>query len=185
MPRDWDRDYSEAANAEEAPDPLLVEVAERSRPGDALDLASGPGRNAIYLASLGWRVTAVDRSPVALGILRRRAAGLAVSALAADLENGAFAIEPARYDLICNFRYLYRPLFPQIRQGVRPGGSFVAAIALVDAAARSGPHNPAFLLDPGELRHEFADWKILFYSEAPQDPGRNARRMARIVARRA
>lgn len=150
--------------------------------GEALDLASGPGRHAVYLASLGWRVTAVDHSAVAIGILRRRAAGQTVAAHGADLESGAFRIVPSAYDLICDFYYLHRALFPEIREGVRPGGLFVAAIHMVDPAAAGGPHNPAFLLKPGELRHEFADWKIVFYSEAPQG---SRRLCARIIARRA
>ncbi len=183
MPRDWNRHYSDAAQLEQTPDPLLVEVAEISPAGEALDLASGPGRNAIYLASLGWRVTAVDRSGVAIGILRRRAAGLPVETHAADLERGEFRIAPGAYDLICNFYYLQRDLFPRIREGVRPGGLFVAASHLVDPAATSGPYSPAFLLEPGELRREFADWKIAFYSEAPQPVAH--RRAARIIARRA
>jgi len=74
-------------------------------------------------------------------------------------------------------------LFPQIRQGLRPGGIFVAAIHMVDPDAAGGPHHPDFLLEPGELRSEFAGWKISFYSEA-RPPGRS-RRAARIVARRA
>jgi tellurite methyltransferase len=184
VPRDWDRHYSDAANLEQTPDPLLVEVAEMCPVGEALDLASGPGCNAIYLASLGWRVTAVDRSAVAIEILRGRAAGLPVAAHAADLESGEFRIARDAYDLICNFYYLHRDLFPRIREGVRPGGLFVAAIYLVDPAATSGPHSPAFLLEPGELRREFADWKIVFYSEAPQpDRAQGARRAPRIIAR--
>ena len=181
MARDWDRYYSDAANVDRAPDPLVVEVAEVLLPGEALDLASGPGRNAIYLASLGWRVMAVDRSEVAIGILCGRSEGLPLTARAADLENGGFRIEPGAYDLICDFHYLHRPLFPRIRAGVRPGGVFVAAIPMVDPEAADGPRNPAFLLEPGELRQQFADWKTLFYSEARQ----GNRRTARIIARRA
>lgn len=183
MPRDWDRYYAEAAHREPPPDPLLVEVAEWAAPGVALELACGSGSNAVYLASLGWRVTAVDRSAAAIGIVRERAAGLAVTAVAADLERGEFGMAPDCYDLIANFYYLHRALFPHTRQGVRPGGLFVAAIHMADPEATSGPHNPDFLLEPGELRCAFADWKISFYSEA-RLPGRS-RRAARIVARRA
>jgi tellurite methyltransferase len=182
MPRDWDRHYSDGGGLDETPDGLLVQAAEAVAPGDVLDLACGPGRHAIYLATLGWTVTAVDNSAAAIQILRRRAAGLPVTARQANLENGEFRITPAAYDLICNFYYLHRALFPQIREGVRPGGLFVAAIHLVDPDAAGGPHNPAFLLEPGELRREFADWKIVFYSEGP---GRRRRRAARIIARRA
>jgi tellurite methyltransferase len=173
--RDWDRLYSEAANLDWTPEPLLVEVADNLPPGRALDLACGAGRNAIYLARLGWRVTAVDSSPAAIGLLRQNAAD--VDARVANLESGEFAIEPDGYELICDFFYLQRDLFPAIRDGVRPGGTFAGAIQLADGA----PHR--FALDPGELRNEFAGWKILFYSEAAG--AGNQRRAARIVARRA
>ena len=175
MPRDWDRHYSEAANLDLTPAPLLVELADKLPPGRALDLACGAGRNAIYLARLGWRVTAVDASPVAIRMVREKAPN--IDARLANLEAGEFVIERGAYDLICDFFYLQRDLFPAIRDGIRPGGTFAGAIHLADGA----PHR--FVLNPGELRNEFADWKILFYSEAAE-PG-NPRRAARIVARRA
>jgi SAM-dependent methyltransferase len=173
MPRDWDEHYSDPAHVDLAPSRLLVEIADRLPPGHALDLACGPGRNALYLAALGWRVTAVDRSAVAIRLLRGGAAGLTVDARQADLERGEFTIDAGAYDLICDFYYLQRDLFPAIRDGVKPGGTFAGAIHL------SGRH----ALQPGELREQFAGWKIICYSES-QEPGRT-RSSARIVARRA
>jgi len=148
-------------------------------PGRALDLACGAGRHALYLAGLGWDVEAVDSSPTAMRLLRGRAAaaGLRIDTRIADLETGAFAIEPAGYDLICDFFYLQRDLFPQIRGGVRPGGIVAAEIHLRDEQ----PHR--FVLEPGELRREFEGWKILYYSEAVR-PGQS-RPSAAILARRA
>jgi len=183
VPRQWDEHYSNPANLDFTPAPLLVEVAELAPPGRALDLACGYGRNALYLASLGWQVTAVDSSPVAIGILRQHSARLAVDARIADLERGEFPIAAESFDLICAFFYLQRDLFAPIREGVRPGGVFAGAIHLPDGAPGSRPRNPAFLLQPGELRNEFAGWKILFYSVGAE-AGRT-RRAARIIARKA
>jgi SAM-dependent methyltransferase len=178
MPRNWDQHYSDPANLDFTPDPLLVEVAELLPPGRALDVACGAGRNAQFLASLGWQVTAVDRSAVGIRLLRERAAGLAVDARIADLEAGGFAIEPGAYDLICDFYYLQRDLFPAIREGVRPGGVFTGAIHLFQE------DRPAsYVLQPGELRGEFHGWKILFYSESAG--AKSNRPSARIIARRA
>jgi tellurite methyltransferase len=182
VPRHWDHHYSNPDGLDFTPAPLLVEVADRLPAGCALDLACGHGRNTIYLASLGWRVTAVDRSPVAIRLLRERSSGLDVDPRVADLEAGEFRIAPVSFELICDFFYLQRDLFPQIREGVRPGGLFVGAIHLFDPAAVPG-RNPAFQLQPGELREEFSGWKILYYSEG-LEPGRT-RRAARMVARRA
>jgi SAM-dependent methyltransferase len=178
VPRNWDDHYSNAAKLDFDPAPLLVEVAEMLPPGHALDLACGPGRNALYLARLGWQVTAVDSSPAAIGLLTERAAGLAIHAHIADLEQHQFAITPEAYNLICDFFYLQRDLFPSIRDGVRPGGMFAGAIHLFDESRPS-----VFSMRPGELRREFHGWKILFYSESPEP--NHARRAARIIARRA
>jgi len=166
VPRKWDEHYADPRNIDLTPSPLLVQVADWVRPGRALDLACGAGRNAIYLARLGWQVTAVDSSSQALRLLRRHSTDLPVDVREADLERGEFSIEADGYDLICDFHYLQRDLFPAIRAGVRMGGMFTGAIRLTGS----------FRLDPGELRQEFADWKILYYSESDETAGIIARR---------
>jgi SAM-dependent methyltransferase len=183
VPRNWDQHFADPAHLDSAADPLLIQAAEMLPPGRALDLACGPGRHALYLARLGWHVTAVDSSAVAIGLLHSQAAGLPIDARLADLERGEFAIAPNTYQLICDFLYLQRTLFPQIRAGVRPGGVFAGAIHLFQEGCSATPRNPAFLLHPGELRSFFDGWKVLFYSEGGE-PGRS-RRIARIIARRA
>lgn len=177
MPRDWKSVYSHPEHLDFSPDPLLVTNCETLPPGRALDLACGHGRNAIYLATLGWRVTALDREEAAIRLLREHAPSLNIDARVCDLEDDSFAIEPSAFDLICDFLYLDRKLFPKIRDGVKPGGAFIGAILL--AAGEKG----AFQLEPGELRAVFSGWKILFYSESAE-PGKK-RVTARIVARRA
>jgi SAM-dependent methyltransferase len=174
--RDWNAFYSSPEYEPPAADALLVELAENLPPGRALDLACGSGRHAIHLARLGWQVTAVDAAPA--GLARLRLSAPDVEARVADLERGEFAIPPAAFDLVCDFYYLQRNLFAAIRDGVRPGGTFAAAIHLLEPG-----RNPRFSLAPGELREEFAGWKILYYSEGGE-PGRS-RRSARIIARRA
>jgi len=163
--RNWDQHYADPTYVDSGADPLLIQAAEMLPPGRALDLACGPGRHALYLARLGWRVTAVDASPVAIALLRAQASGLPLEACLADLERGEFVIAPNTYQLICDFLYLQRNLFPQIRDGVHPGGVFAAAIHLFEAGCQATPRNPDFLLQPGELRSLFDGWKVLFYSE--------------------
>jgi tellurite methyltransferase len=165
LPRDWNAHYAGTEYSAVPPDPLLIQLAEGLAPGRALDLASGTGRHAIYLARVGWRVTAVDAAPAAIDRLRRAAPE--IDAQVADLERGEYTIEPASFDLICDFYYLQRDLFAAIREGVRPGGVFAGAIHL----------HGTFALDSGELRNEFREWKIPYYSEGDG--------VARIIARRA
>lgn len=179
----WDERYRAGEHRDDPPSPRLVQAVATLPPGRALDLACGPGRNALWLAAAGWRVTAVDRSGVALAMLRERALqlGLEVDTRRADLERGEFTIPPDSFDLICDFHYLQSDLFPEIRAGLRPGGLAVAAIHLVDATPGLRPMNRVYLLEPGELRNEFPGWEILHYSEGAP-PGRRA--VAEIVARR-
>jgi SAM-dependent methyltransferase len=183
VPRNWDQHFADPAHIDSPADPLLIQAAEMLPPGRALDLACGPGRHALYLARLGWRVTAVDSSAVAIGLLRAQTASLAIDARLADLARSEFTIAPNTYRLICDFLYLQRDLFPQIREGIHPGGVFAGAIHLFQEGCTDTPRNPDFLLYPGELRSLFDGWKVLFYSEGGE-PGRS-RRLARIMARRA
>ncbi|HEU5059823.1 MAG TPA: methyltransferase domain-containing protein [Kofleriaceae bacterium] len=128
-------------------------------PGRALDLASGAGRHAIWLAERGWQVVAVDGARAGVDIMLAEAArrGVAdrIEAHVADLMSRprGFALEPDGYDLVCDFYFLDRSLFPDIRAAVRPGGLFVAAIHL------AGPDDPPDrLLAPGELARIVAPW---------------------------
>jgi len=85
----WNRRWATSQRVHAAPTPsrfLVAEVADL-RPGAALDLACGSGRNAVWLAEQGWRVTAVDYSAVALGLARDLAAArkVAVEWIEADV----------------------------------------------------------------------------------------------------
>src|SRR5580700_8036835 len=93
----WDERYREHPG-DERPTPLLARTAGDLVPGRALDLACGAGRNALWLASLGWHVTAVDGSNVAIEILSAR--NPAIDARVADLEKHQYVIEPDSWDLI-------------------------------------------------------------------------------------
>ncbi len=138
------------------PTPLVARFAGDLLPGAALDLACGPGRNALYLAERGWRVTAVDGSPIAIAALQERSA--AMDARVADLERGEFQIQPDSYDLICDCYYLQRDLFPQMKAGIRSGGMAIVIVHLADAGTATRAY-------PGEVRAYFEDWKILHYRE--------------------
>ena len=86
--------------------------------GDALDVACGTGRHAVWLAEFGWRVTAVDIEPVEIA---------GVTTIQANLEAGEYRIQPASWDLIVCWLYYQADLLPQIKAGVRPGG--IVAVA--------------------------------------------------------
>jgi SAM-dependent methyltransferase len=111
------------------PNPVLVEVAGTLPAGTALDLGCGEGGDAVWLAGLGWRVTAVDVSATALG----RATIAAASAGVEDnidfrRHDLARAFPTGTFDLV-SAQYLQSPLeFPRDRvlraaaRAVAPGG---------------------------------------------------------------
>jgi tellurite methyltransferase len=177
----WDERYRKNADVakehESIPNPLLVETVSGLRPGRALDLACGTGRNAVWLAERGWSVTAVDGSPAAIEILRRRATGLRIKAQIADLEDPAFAIEPTSHDLIAMCYYFEQRLIELCKQSVVPGGVMVAVALLMEP----GKELSTFRLHPGELGTYFADWEIL-HSREYTDTWQH--KVAEVVARR-
>ena len=175
----WDDRYRAREGAGRGPEQILVEFASTLAAGQALDLACGAGRNAFWLAEHGWRVTAVDASHPALDLIPRHPN---IRAVRADLERHEFEIGPSSYDLICDFYYLRRDLFPSIRSGVVPGGHFIGSIGMRDEDPDVKPMNPAYLLFPEELSGFFAGWEILHYSEEKGQA--HQRKAAVIVARR-
>lgn len=181
----WDERYASGKYSSAEPHKLLIRFAGKLKPGKALDLACGAGRNAIFLADNGWNVTAVDNSSVGIDIAEKRAAekGVEVDFRVADLEKGEFEIQSNAYDLICDFYYLQRDLFPQMKTGVKIGGIIVSTIHLYDTGGDTSP----FLLNDGELREYFRDFRILHYYETSltdKDPGEHHRRTAEIIAKR-
>jgi SAM-dependent methyltransferase len=186
---DWDERYRAGTYASLEPNPLLPRTLRDLKPGAALDLACGAGRHSLVLAEHGWSVTAVDSSVVGIDLLRNRAAerDLAIDARVVDLERGEFKFEPDTYDLICDFYYLQRELFPSIRTSIKPGGVLLAAIHFADDASRDDPSHHPYMLDAGELRTYFRDWEIIHYHETHDtdtDAGQHHKRTAELIARR-
>ena len=116
--------------------------------GTVLDLASGNGRHARYLAGLGYRVEAVDRDSAALSAL----AGVAgVSTLCADLEGSPWPCGAGRFDGVVVANYLYRPLMAAVLDALRPEGVLIYETFALGNEKFGRPANPEFLLRPGEL----------------------------------
>ena len=179
----WSERYRAGEQLFEEPSPLVTGFSRLLEPGHALDLACGPGRNSLYLAEQGWRVMAVDGSPLAIEILRQRARErkVAIDARVADLERNESEIEPGTYQLICDCYYLQRSLIPKMKSGVRPGGIIIAIVHLTDSDQPQGTPTRA---RPGELRAFFADWKILHEYEGKSREACHQRQVAELVAQK-
>lgn len=137
----------------DAPNDFLASLAGRFPPrGRALDLGSGEGRNALFLAAHGLDVTAVDQSTVGLQKAERlaRLRGLSLHTQAVDL--AGFTAPPASFDIISSiFVHLPTPLraslHARVRGWLRPGGLFILEAYAPDQIARDtgGPKDPALL----------------------------------------
>jgi SAM-dependent methyltransferase len=127
----WNERYSEPGYAYGTePNGFLVSVADRIPRGNVLCLAEGEGRNAVYLAGLGYEVTAVDTSTVGLkkaeALARDR--GVTIDAVLADLED--FPIEPGVWQgivsIFCHLPPVIRAaLHERCLRGLAPGGVFI------------------------------------------------------------
>jgi len=132
--------------------------------GRALDLGAGEGRNALWLASLGWRVTAVDFSSVGISRLRDMAAerNLVVEAVVADLRR--YEPPPGAFDLVILF-YLQVPadlleiVLARASRAVAPGGTLLLIGHDVENLERGhgGPPDPAVLQSPEQVTAVLAE----------------------------
>jgi len=184
--KEWDERYRLGLTMPDEPAALLVEnLSLLPKGGKALDIAMGTGRNALYLASLGFRVTGIDLSAVAVEKCREKAErlDLPIEALVADLEHHPLPSE--EYDLIVNFYYLQRSLAPQIVAGLKPGGVLVFETFTIDQLQFGwGPKIPDYLLRPGELHEMFAGLEMLLYQEGVIQGDRGPKAVARLIGRK-
>jgi SAM-dependent methyltransferase len=178
----WDERYRSAARPREdleaPPTSLVMRVAETLPLGNALDLACGAGRNALWLAEHGWQVTAVDGSAVAIEILRRRVPQ--VNAYVADLEKCEYVIEPESWDLIVIAYYLQLDLIESAKAGLKPGGVIIVIVHITAPGEEPTKHR----LRPGELIGYFKGWEILHNFEGQPEDSAHRRPVAEIAARR-
>ena len=165
MKRDrWNEKWRErGAGARSEPTRFLVEEVSELPAGRALDLACGAGRNAIWLAERGWRITAVDYSEVALAEARRRAADSDVDIdwILADLTDWSPPV--AAFDLVCVL-YLQLPagerrlVLDRAAGALAPGGTMlVVGHDLTNLTyGYAGPTSADVLYTPDDLVADLA-----------------------------
>jgi len=84
----------------ETPTPLVVSAIESRKPGAALDVGMGQGRNSVYLAAHGWSVTGFDPSEEAVRIAQSNATKAGVTVHAVVARDDEFDYGTERWDLI-------------------------------------------------------------------------------------
>jgi len=154
--------------------------------GRALDVACGDGRNARYLAELGFTVDALDISDVVVERLAVAAVtmNLRVRPRAADLE-GELGLPADEYAVIVNFNYLQRGIFDQLAGALRPGGLLVFETFARPHIDELGHDFPAdFVLGDNELLRAFGGLHVRHYFEGVAERSGNPRGVASLVAER-
>lgn len=157
----WDERYrSRPALWSGEPNRYLISEAAALVPGTALDVGSGEGADAIWLAGRGWRVTAVDLSSVALerGAANAARAGQQVTERIRWQHADLTTWQPDRYDLV-SAQYLHLPpaqrdpLFARLAAAVLPGGHLlIVGHHPSDLQTTVGrPSRPELLYTPEDL----------------------------------
>lgn len=166
------------------PNPFLKRCIRLLRKGKALDLATGEGRNAIFLARHGFEVDAVDISEKGLKKARKlaREMGVKVNTFLVDLDD--YPIEKDRYDLIADFYFLKRRLIPRIRRGLKSGGKVIFETYILEhrTLGTGGPKQAKYFLKPNELLGFFKNFRILFYREGIFREGGRRKAVASLIA---
>lgn len=167
---DWDARYAAGSPWDGRPNVWVAQLTAGLAPARALDVAAGDGRHALWLAGLGWQVTALDFSATAVELGRASAERLAadgslrgaISWQVADATTHAHAA--ASVDLVL-VSYLHLPqpgatlALTHAAAALAPGGTFV----LVGHDERNlaegvgGPRDPAVLTSPGAVAAVLAD----------------------------
>lgn len=139
-------------------------------PGRTLDLGCGGGRNALWLAHLGFEVTAWDKNPVSIARLREIASaeGLNINIAETDLNQLTFDGE---YDFILStvvMMFLEPQTIPgliaNMQRCTKPGGYNLVVAAMDSDDYPKLPMFP-FAFKTGELLHYYQGWEVIKYNE--------------------
>jgi tellurite methyltransferase len=154
--------------------------------GKALDLATGEGRNAVFLAQHGLDVDAVDISEIGLRKAQKLAREMRVKihTFLADLDT--YQIGREQYDLITNFYFLDRSLVQKMKRSLKKDGMVVFETYTLEhrRLGTGGPKDPRYFLTPNELLNLFKEFRILFYREGIFKEGGKRKAIASLIAQK-
>lgn len=182
---EWDERYrTDDYEPRQYPSPVLRESVEWLSEGRALDLATGAGRNALFLAERGYEVDAIDVSEAALDRGREAAAerGVEVNWICADLDEYDF---PAgRYDVVNCSYYLNLDRLPDAKDALTPGGTLVYEHHLRSSEpVDRGPSTDRYRLRSNDLLRACLDLTVLRYDESVRTIDGRTAAVVSLVAR--
>ena len=164
----WDERYgTEELIWKAEPNRFLVEELDALAPGRALDVACGEGRNAVWLASKGWRVTGADFSRAGLAKAQRLATDRGVEVTWVEADVVEWRPPTASFDLVV-VMYLHllaeqrRQALAHAAAALAPGG--VLLVVGHDTSnllkGTGGPQDPAVLFGPDEIVQDLSGLQI-------------------------
>lgn len=135
--------------------------------GTVLDMGMGEGRNAVFLAQKGFKVTGIDISSVAVkkAQLLAKEFGVQINSVVASLNK--YRIAEGSLDAIIAFYYVDRTLIDKMKSWLKPGGIIIYEAYTVEQMQNKGlkAENPAYYLKKQELLRLFPDMRILKFEE--------------------
>jgi SAM-dependent methyltransferase len=175
----WNEKYSTDEEFELPDDPIpeLARRIETLPSGRALDVATGTGRNARFLASEGYEVDAVDVSDEALDRAASAAEdeGVAVNWIRADIDD--FEFEADAYDVITVSFFAALDRLPDLKEALAPGGVLVYEHHLRSSDEVDIGPSDRYRYPSNHLLHACLDLTILGYEERTR-PDREGRTQA-------
>ncbi|TWU38275.1 SAM-dependent methyltransferase [Novipirellula artificiosorum] len=177
MKNHWNERYSTPGFAYGTePNDFLTSVAHRLPLGPVLSLAEGEGRNAVYLAKLGFDVTAVDQSEVGLEKALEFACDQDVSIKTVQADLRDYVIQPNSWSAIISI-FCHLPesirvsLHSSVATGLRSGGMFVLEAYTPEQCGRGtgGPPTPDLMMSLSGLHKELAGLEFLHGCELKRE----------------
>jgi len=160
------------------PNGFLVEMVKGRKPGKALDVAMGQGRNTIWLALQGWDVTGFDPADQAIAAAQEEAKrrGVTIHTEVTTMEQ--FHFGENKWDLIVLSYAGCSEIAARVQKALKPGGMLVEEAFHTDALKTMKIGGS--LCKPAELPNAFQDLRVIRYEEPVAKPD-FAPRPARVV----
>jgi tellurite methyltransferase len=182
---DWDKRYREGFyDGAKEPHGLLRRFWRAIPKGSVIDIASGSGRDCLFLAGQGFTVYGLERSREALNIARKAAAGQKGQAIFVQGDAERLPFRKNSVEGIMAFYFLARETIPVMQSLLKKGGLIIYETFLKRQNAIDRRRNPDFLLDDGELLSLCSTFQLLHYEETVSFRGGKRRAIAQYVGRK-
>lgn len=182
----WNRNLTaEQPSFNTAPNAFLVAMIKGRKPGSALDVGMGQGRNAIYLAKQGWDVTGFDPADRAIARARELAAKDGVKIKTVLSTSESFDFGKSKWDLILISYAGGRDVQKQVIESLKPGG-LVILEGFHHDATKGSSIGGSVVFQTNELLTLFTGFRVLQYEDVQTkaDFGPGETRVVRLLAQK-